>query len=322
MTSIVCVNYTTGFGGKYGVQKDRVDKAAVGYDYQSKLQKHESQQDHSKGFGGKFGVQTDRVDKSAVGWDHKEKSAKHDSQKDYSKGFGGKYGVQDDRKDTAAVGWEYQPSLQKHESQKDYSTGFGGKYGVQTDRMDQSAKRYEDTTKTELHPSQVDMSKGFGGKFGVDERKDASAGSFDDMEEVKGTNYKRTRPQGASGAAGSLKSKFENLAHQEEEVSRINEEVHRDGSVNSRLPYASFPIIKKSFDEPEDDTYAEVGEVPSNTGPTAVAVYDYQAADEDEISFDPDDIITNIEQIDAGWWRGTCHGKNGLFPANYVELRD
>jgi cortactin len=35
--------------------------------------KHESQLDHSVGFGGKFGVQNDRQDKSAVGWDHVEK---------------------------------------------------------------------------------------------------------------------------------------------------------------------------------------------------------------------------------------------------------
>lgn len=33
------------------------------------------------GFGGKFGVQKDRQDKSAVGWDHIEKVEKHESQK-------------------------------------------------------------------------------------------------------------------------------------------------------------------------------------------------------------------------------------------------
>lgn len=44
-------------------------------------------------------------------------------------------------------------------------------------------------------------------------------------------------------------------------------------------------------------------------------------AGDDEISFDPDDIISNIEMIDDGWWRGVCKGRYGLFPANYVELR-
>lgn len=37
--------------------------------------------DYSKGFGGKFGVQSDRQDKCAAGWDHVEKVEKHESQK-------------------------------------------------------------------------------------------------------------------------------------------------------------------------------------------------------------------------------------------------
>ena len=42
--------------------------------------------DYKSGFGGEFGVQTDRVDKSALGWDHHEKLVKHESQQDYAKG--------------------------------------------------------------------------------------------------------------------------------------------------------------------------------------------------------------------------------------------
>lgn len=37
--------------------------------------------DYVKGFGGKFGVQTDRQDKCALGWDHQEKLQLHESQK-------------------------------------------------------------------------------------------------------------------------------------------------------------------------------------------------------------------------------------------------
>lgn len=40
-----------------------------------------SHADYVKGFGGKFGVQTDRQDKSALGWDHQEKLQLHESQK-------------------------------------------------------------------------------------------------------------------------------------------------------------------------------------------------------------------------------------------------
>lgn len=34
-----------------------------------------------------------------------------------------------------------------------------------------------------------------------------------------------------------------------------------------------------------------------DTGVTAVALYDYQAAADDEISFDPEDIITHVEMV-------------------------
>lgn len=43
----VNVDYSTGFGGKYGVQTDRKDKSALGWEHQEKLEKHESQ----KGLG-------------------------------------------------------------------------------------------------------------------------------------------------------------------------------------------------------------------------------------------------------------------------------
>lgn len=65
--------------------------------------------DYSKGFGGKFGVQEDRKDKSAVGWDHIESVEKHESQTDHKKGFGGKFGVQSDRMDKSAVGFQAEP---------------------------------------------------------------------------------------------------------------------------------------------------------------------------------------------------------------------
>ncbi|XP_050435671.1 drebrin-like protein isoform X2 [Adelges cooleyi] len=56
-------------------------------------------------------------------------------------------------------------------------------------------------------------------------------------------------------------------------------------------------------------------------GTRAEALYDYQAADDTEISFDPGDIICHIDQIDQGWWQGLGpDGTFGLFPANYVQL--
>ncbi|ORX33281.1 SH3 domain-containing protein [Kockovaella imperatae] len=56
-------------------------------------------------------------------------------------------------------------------------------------------------------------------------------------------------------------------------------------------------------------------------GQKAKAVYDYEAAEEGEIGFADGEILTQIEQLDEGWWSGTnANGQSGLFPANYVEL--
>lgn len=40
-----------------------MDKSAVGHDYIAPKFKHASQTDYNTGFGGKFGVQSDRIDK-------------------------------------------------------------------------------------------------------------------------------------------------------------------------------------------------------------------------------------------------------------------
>ncbi|XP_071825116.1 LIM and SH3 domain protein F42H10.3-like isoform X2 [Apostichopus japonicus] len=60
-----------------------------------------------------------------------------------------------------------------------------------------------------------------------------------------------------------------------------------------------------------------------NQGPAYVAIYDYVAAADDEISFVEGDIIINGEIIDDGWMTGTVErtGHSGMLPSNYVEER-
>ncbi|KAJ0178479.1 hypothetical protein K1T71_006302 [Dendrolimus kikuchii] len=100
-------------------------------------------------------------------------------------------------------------------------------------------------------------------------------------------------------------------------------ELSRQNTVIENVNYkkengtASEDASPEGLDE-EGTIYEDLDEDP---GLTARALYDYQAADESEITFDPGDIITHIEQIDAGWWQGLGpHGVFGLFPANYVQL--
>lgn len=53
----------------------------------------------------------------------------------------------------------------------------------------------------------------------------------------------------------------------------------------------------------------------------SVALYDYTAADDDEISFVEGDNIIQCDPIDEGWMNGTVErtGETGMLPSNYVE---
>ncbi|XP_050297060.1 LIM and SH3 domain protein Lasp [Anthonomus grandis grandis] len=54
------------------------------------------------------------------------------------------------------------------------------------------------------------------------------------------------------------------------------------------------------------------------------AMYDYQAEDEDEVSFQDGDLIINGSSVDRGWMTGQVQrtGQVGMLPANYVQPYD
>ncbi|XP_042733681.1 nebulin isoform X1 [Lagopus leucura] len=71
----------------------------------------------------------------------------------------------------------------------------------------------------------------------------------------------------------------------------------------------------------QQTTVSSVPSHPSTAGKTYRAMYDYTAADADEVSFKDGDTIVNVQAIDEGWMYGTVQrtGKTGMLPANYVE---
>uniref|UniRef100_H2ZJQ5 LIM zinc-binding domain-containing protein n=1 Tax=Ciona savignyi TaxID=51511 RepID=H2ZJQ5_CIOSA len=52
-----------------------------------------------------------------------------------------------------------------------------------------------------------------------------------------------------------------------------------------------------------------------------IALYDYNAADDDEVSFNEGDIVTEATIIDDGWMEGRVvrTGEYGMLPTNYVN---
>ncbi|KAF2985709.1 hypothetical protein EK904_003264 [Melospiza melodia maxima] len=58
---------------------------------------------------------------------------------------------------------------------------------------------------------------------------------------------------------------------------------------------------------------------PRAEGPRCRALYQYIGQDVDELSFNVGDVIDILMEDASGWWKGHLHGKEGLFPGNYVQ---
>ena len=51
-----------------------------------------------------------------------------------------------------------------------------------------------------------------------------------------------------------------------------------------------------------------------------VVVYEYTAQLQDELSLKVGDVITKVERMEGGWWRGDLAGVRGMFPDNFVKV--
>ncbi|XP_077415775.1 GRB2-related adapter protein 2-like [Vanacampus margaritifer] len=50
-----------------------------------------------------------------------------------------------------------------------------------------------------------------------------------------------------------------------------------------------------------------------------LALYNFKAEEDDELSFCAGDVINITNASDPAWWTGQCGGRKGLFPANYTK---
>ncbi|XP_053208238.1 abl interactor 2-like isoform X2 [Panonychus citri] len=66
---------------------------------------------------------------------------------------------------------------------------------------------------------------------------------------------------------------------------------------------------------PEPPPLLQQASIPGNV----IAVYDYIAQADDELSFSENSVIYVIKKNEDGWYEGVMDGITGLFPGNYVE---
>ncbi|XP_063771316.1 CD2-associated protein isoform X3 [Pseudophryne corroboree] len=51
-------------------------------------------------------------------------------------------------------------------------------------------------------------------------------------------------------------------------------------------------------------------------------VFEYIPQNEDELELKIGDILEITNEVEEGWWSGTCSGRSGLFPSNFVKELD
>lgn len=60
----------------------------------------------------------------------------------------------------------------------------------------------------------------------------------------------------------------------------------------------------------------------SNSRPQLLAtvLYDFVPQEPDELALSVGDTVTVFSKETEGWWRGSCNGRTGVYPSNYVEV--
>jgi len=82
-------------------------------------------------------------------------------------------------------------------------------------------------------------------------------------------------------------------------------------------------LDRTPFDEEEWDEEGHIDPLVDNGEPGVKvrALYDYEAAESDELDFKAGDCFEKLEDEDEqGWCKGRKDGKVGLYPANYIEV--
>ncbi|XP_040069222.1 protein kinase C and casein kinase substrate in neurons protein 1 isoform X1 [Ixodes scapularis] len=127
-----------------------------------------------------------------------------------------------------------------------------------------------------------------------------------------------TAPKAGSGPKRDKDVKDGGTASNHAALNARNNPSANNNNTNGRGGEANpFDEDHEDWDEESNDALVDTGE----PGVPVRALYDYEGAEADELSFKQGDQFEKLEDEDEqGWCKGRKDGRVGLYPANYVEV--
>merc|ERR1712156_785642 len=125
----------------------------------------------------------------------------------------------------------------------------------------------------------------------------------------------------SSGGSGGGLSRTVNNAEPSyrTELSNGSTSVGGDGNGSSGVP----GVVGDNTTHIDEEEWDNIDPLVDNGEPgiKVRALYDYEAAEDDELDFKAGDTFEKLEDEDEqGWCKGRKDGKVGLYPANYIEV--
>ena len=123
------------------------------------------------------------------------------------------------------------------------------------------------------------------------------------MQQTNGTGFKYLTPIGASSGFDDSSVNGYTMSQNPASFGATSANISPPGLNNMAIPNSQ---LNNNF-------------ALSNTE-TAVAIYNYQAQQADELNLTKGDQVTVIQKSTDGWWQVICNSKTGWIPSNYLNV--
>ncbi|KAM9769593.1 SH3 domain-containing protein 19 isoform 2-T2 [Menidia menidia] len=117
------------------------------------------------------------------------------------------------------------------------------------------------------------------------------------------------------------------LSFQKNEVLLLLEKINQNefecqvGEVVGKVHKSRMQIItplESHLPPPQEEAAPASGR--TGNAVTVQALYDFTQEGPGELGLRAGDVVTEVEQVDSQWYRGTCRGATGYFPVNFVKV--